>query len=91
VFDLGTAFIIFILLSIICCIVIGAVIGADFLLPFMTEYLIGCVLAFVAGIMVYISFDELLPAAHKYGEEHMVAMGIISGMAVKIHSLTMLR
>jgi len=62
VFDLGTAFIIFILLSIICCIVIGAVIGADFLLPFMTEYLIGCVLAFVAGIMVYISFDELLPA-----------------------------
>jgi ZIP family zinc transporter len=49
---------------------IGAVIGAAFLLPFMTDYLLGCVLAFVAGIMVYIIFDELLPAAHKYGRAH---------------------
>jgi len=57
----------------------------------MTDYLIGCVLAFDAGIMVYISFDELLPAAHKYGEEHMEAIGVISGMAVMILSLTMLR
>ncbi|MCK4439626.1 zinc transporter ZupT domain protein, partial [Candidatus Bathyarchaeota archaeon] len=70
---------------------IGAVIGAAFLLPFMTDYLIGYVLAFVAGIMVYISFDELLPAAHKYGKEHMVAIGIISGMAVMTLSLIMLR
>ena len=70
---------------------IGAVIGAAFLLPFMTDYLIGCVLAFVAGIMVYISFDELLPAAHQYGKEHMVAMGVISGMAVVIFSLVILR
>jgi ZIP family zinc transporter len=69
---------------------IGAVIGAAFLLPFMTNYLIGCVLAFVAGIMVYISFDELLPAAHEYGEEHIVTIGFISGMAVMILSLIML-
>ena len=70
---------------------IGAVIAAVFLLPFVTDYLIGCVLAFVAGIMVYISLDELLPAAHKYGEEHLVAMGVISGMAVSLFSLIMLR
>lgn len=70
---------------------IGAVIEAAFLLPFMTDYLLGCVLAFVAGIMIYISFDELLPAAHKYGKEHTVAIGIISGMAVMILSLIMLR
>jgi len=70
---------------------IGAVIGAAFLLPFMTDYIISCVLAFVAGIMVYISLDELLPAAHKYGEEHIVAMGVISGMAVTLFSLLMLR
>jgi len=57
----------------------------------MIDYLLGCVLAFVAGIMVYISFDELLPAAHKYGKEHMVAIGIISGIAVMILSLIMLR
>ena len=70
---------------------IGAVIGAAFLLPFMTDYLISSVLAFVAGIMIYISFDELLPAAHKYGKEHIVAMGVISGMAVMMFSLIMLR
>ncbi|RLI17338.1 zinc transporter ZupT, partial [Candidatus Bathyarchaeota archaeon] len=70
---------------------IGAVIGAAFLLPFITDYLIGCVLAFVSGIMVYISFDELLPAAHEYGKEHLVALGVISGMAVMILSLIMLK
>jgi ZIP family zinc transporter len=70
---------------------IGAVIGAAFLLPFMTDYLIYCVLAFIAGIMVYISFDELLPAAHRYGKEHTVAIGVISGMAVMTLSLIMLR
>lgn len=41
--------------------------------------------------MVYISFDELLPAAHRYGKEHTVAIGVISGMAVMILSLVMLR
>ena len=70
---------------------IGAVIGAAFLLPFITDYLIGCVLAFISGIMVYISFDELLPAAHEYGKEHLVALGVISGMAVMILSLIMLK
>lgn len=70
---------------------IGAVIGGAFLLPFMTDYLIYCVLAFIAGIMVYISFDELLPAAHRYGKEHTVAIGVISGMAVMTLSLIMLR
>lgn len=71
---------------------IGAVVGAAFLLPFAhLDYLVGCVLAFVAGIMVYISFDELLPAAHQYGKEHMVAVGVISGMAVAIFSLIMLK
>ncbi|MEA2090334.1 MAG: zinc transporter ZupT [Thermoproteota archaeon] len=70
---------------------IGAVIGAAFLLPFMTNDLISWVLAFIAGIMIFISFDELLPAAHKYGKEHMVATGVISGMAVMTLSLIMLR
>ena len=71
---------------------IGAVIGAAFLLPFMhSYYTIGCVLAFVAGIMVYISLAELLPAAHQYGQENIVAMGVILGMAVSLVSLIMLK
>jgi len=37
--------------------------------------------------MVYISLDELLPAAHQYGEAHMVIIGIGAGMAVMALSL----
>jgi len=70
---------------------IGAVIGAAFLLPFATDFLLGCVLAFVAGIMVYISFDELLPSAREYGKGHTVAMGVILGMVVMTSSLALLR
>lgn len=54
-------------------------------------YLISCVITFIAGIMVYISFAELLPAAHEYGKGHTVAMGIISGMTVMLFSLIVLR
>ncbi len=61
---------------------IGAIIGAVFLLPFITPYLLNAVLAFVAGIMIYIAFDELIPVAHEYGKGHLVPMGIITGMAV---------
>jgi len=67
------------------------VIGAAFLLPFVTGFLLGCVLAFVAGIMVYISFDELLPSAREYGKGHTVAVGVIFGMVVMTSSLALLR
>ena len=45
------------------------------------------VVAAVAGIMVFISFDELLPAAREYGEHHLSIYGLISGMAVMAVSL----
>ena len=47
----------------------------------------GVVFAIVAGIMVYISLDELLPRAEKYGEHHIAIYGLISGMAVMAVSL----
>ena len=40
------------------------------------------ILAAVAGIMIYISLDELLPTAEKYGKHHIAIAGIISGMAI---------
>ena len=40
------------------------------------------VLAAVAGIMIYISLDELLPTAEKYGKHHIAIAGVISGMAI---------
>ena len=47
-------------------------------------------IAFVAGIMVFISFDELLPAAREYGEHHLSIYGLIAGMAVMAVSLIIL-
>lgn len=40
------------------------------------------VLAAVAGIMIYISLDELLPTAEKYGKHHIAITGVIGGMAI---------
>jgi ZIP family zinc transporter len=70
---------------------IGALIGYAILLPFLTPALLSTLLAFVAGIMVYISLDELLPLAHRYGQEHLVIIGIAVGMAVMAASLFLLR
>jgi ZIP family zinc transporter len=55
---------------------VGAILGYLLLLPFMakSELLMGFVFAVVAGIMVYISLDELLPAAEKFGEHHLSIM-----------------
>lgn len=40
------------------------------------------ILAAVAGIMIYISLDELLPTAEKYGRHHIAIAGVVGGMAI---------
>lgn len=67
----------------------GALVGYVFLLQFMTDTTYGILFAIVGGIMVYISFDELLPAAEEYGEHHLVLYGLIGGMVVMAISLIM--
>lgn len=69
---------------------IGALVGYLFLRPFLTDTLFGIVFALVAGIMVYISIDELLPTAEKYAEHHIAISGMIAGMAVMAISLLVL-
>jgi len=69
---------------------IGAVFGFLILLPFLSEWVLSFILAFVAGIMVYISADELLPAAHEYGHGHCAILGLIFGMFIMAASLLML-
>ncbi len=69
---------------------IGALVGWLILMPFMSEELLWGLLAFVAGIMVYISIDELLPLAHRYGKEHVVIVGIVLGMLIMALSLILL-
>ncbi len=66
---------------------VGAVIGYFILLPLMGEATLGITFAMVAGIMVYISFDELLPAARVYGNAHTTIGGITLGMFVMAASL----
>ena len=48
----------------------------------MNQAVFGVLFAAVAGIMVFISFDELLPAAREYGEHHLSIYGMVAGMDV---------
>lgn len=66
---------------------IGALVGFFLLLPVMGELSLGITFGMVAGIMVYISFDELLPSARVYGNAHTTILGIVLGMMVMAVSL----
>lgn len=66
---------------------LGAIIAYLILMPFLSQTLLACVFAFVAGIMVFISLDELLPAAREYGEHHISIYGMVIGMAIMAISL----
>ena len=66
---------------------VGALVAFLILLPFWDPMLEGVVLASVSGIMVYISIDELLPGAERFGRHHLSILGFIAGMAVMAVSL----
>ncbi len=66
---------------------VGALVGYLVLMPFLSPVMFGVLFAMVAGIMVFISLDELLPAAEEYGEHHYSIYGLIGGMAVMALSL----
>lgn len=66
---------------------VGALVGYFLLLQFFNEFTFGILFAAVAGIMVFISLDELIPTAEKYGEHHIAIYGLISGMIIMAGSL----
>jgi len=66
---------------------VGALVGYLILMPFINNAVMGFVFAVVAGIMVFISLDELLPSAREYGEHHLSIYGLIAGMMVMALSL----
>ena len=68
---------------------VGALIGYFLLRTIFNDATFGVIFASVAGIMVYISLDELLPTAEEYGEHHVAILGLIGGMAVMAVSLLM--
>ena len=69
---------------------VGAVIGYLLLSTLFNDLTFGFIFAGVAGIMVYISLDELLPSAEKYGEHHLSILGVMSGMIIMALSLILL-
>ncbi|GAB3939565.1 zinc transporter ZupT [Corynebacterium tapiri] len=68
----------------------GAAVGFLFLMPVMGPAALGVSFAAVAGIMVYICLDELLPTAVKTGKHHVAIYGLIAGMGVMALSLELL-
>lgn len=69
---------------------VGALFAAAFILPFWTPAVSASLMAAVAGIMVYIAFDELLPGSEKYGHHHLAIIGVIGGMVIMAGSLLFL-
>jgi ZIP family zinc transporter len=73
---------------------VGAIIAYLVLMPFLnsgnSDVIFGIIMASVAGIMVFISLDELLPSAEEYGEHHIAVYGLIGGMVVMAVSLLLL-
>jgi zinc transporter, ZIP family len=65
----------------------GAIVGFLLLSRFFSDAFFGIIFALVAGIMVFISLDELLPAAREYGEPHLSIYGLLAGMMVMAVSL----
>lgn len=61
---------------------LGALIAYLFFSLIYSDLVFGIIFAMTAGIMVYISFDELLPASREYGEHHHSIGGLIVGMIV---------
>lgn len=69
---------------------LGAIVAYLILMPYLTDTMFGIIFAGVAGIMVFISLDELLPAAREYDETHTSIYGVVLGMMVMAASLVLL-
>lgn len=68
---------------------VGALLAYLVLMPFLNDFVFGILFAGVAGIMVFIAIDELLPASREYGEAHLSLYGLVGGMGVMALSLLM--
>jgi ZIP family zinc transporter len=68
----------------------GAVIGYLILAPFLNDFLLGVIFAMVAGVMVFLAIDTLLPTARNSSRGHLTVYGLIGGMAVMAASLVLL-
>ena len=70
---------------------VGALLGYAVLRPFFSPTVMGLTFGAVAGVMVFISLDELLPTAREYSQGHVSLYGLVSGMAVMALSLLLFK
>lgn len=66
---------------------LGAIIGYLLLRPFFNDTMFGILFGAIAGIMVFISIEELLPMAREYEKSKVTIIGTVIGMAVIALSL----
>lgn len=69
---------------------VGAALGYLLIYPFLSAGVLGIVHAAVAGVMVFISLDQLVPNAKRYEKGHDSVYGLIAGVAVMAISLLLL-
>lgn len=69
------------------CQPLGAIIGYALLSRFFNDMVFGVLFSVVAGIMIFVSLDELLPSSQKYEDHHVSVYGAIAGMIVMALSL----
>ena len=69
---------------------LGAFLAYFFLSAYLSPAVLGLLLAAVAGIMIFIALDQLLPAAQEYGEHHLTTYGVVAGMALMAFSMLIL-
>ncbi len=69
----------------------GALIGYLILAQFLNHLLLGVIFAMVAGVMIFLAIDTLLPTARNSARGHLTVYGFIAGMAVMAASLILLR
>ena len=69
---------------------VGGLMGFLLLAPFLSEWLISFLMVFVAGIMVYISVDKILPAASNYNRGHTMIVGLVLGMMIMALSILLM-
>lgn len=70
---------------------LGALVGYVILAPFLTPVVYAVTFGVIAGVMVYLALDELLPTAKRYASGHETTYGMILGMGAIALSLVMLR
>lgn len=70
---------------------LGAVLGYVILAPFLSATVFAIVFGMIAGAMVFLALDELLPAAKRYASGHETVYGMVSGMAALAASLVLFR